>query len=402
MHVLSVSGRVASASQAIAVLAGLSLASFAGAQITPAQPIGAGHNHAPSATRLIIPGKTILAGLPDGAFTPMETQTVWKPVCSNRAPMTVADLETMVSTHEADFADPSKVIIVDRKTTGGTTPRVGLDVVFVLGGSVPAAAIPAFAAAEAYLESQFTADTMTVTVPVSFASLGAGIIGGTGSSYGTASWASSRSLLVGGMDGTDTIHTSLPSGTTIPVRYSTGSTTNENRVFWTFANWKANGGTIAGNDASMQYSTNFPFDYDPSNGVTVNTISLQDVIIHETGHALGCTSGVDFRVNDIEAMDIFRFRRTDGASDFNPDTAAEFTARPRWCVFNNPNDDVNFDDITSEIRFSDGSPWQASHWREQVPAIGIMDPAFSYGETFYPNFLRTTDITLFDALGYDK
>jgi hypothetical protein len=37
-----------------------------------------------------------------------------------------------------------------------------------------------------------------------------------------------------------------------------------------------------------------------------------------------------------------------------------------------------------------------------VPVIGIMDPAFSYGETFYPNFLRASDITLFDALGYDN
>lgn len=401
MHVLSVHGRPTSASQAIALLASLTASSLALGQVTQ-DPVPGGHNHAANATRLIIPGQTVTAGLPDGTFTQLETQTVWKPVCSNRAPMSAADLEAMVQAHNADFADASRIVIVDRKTLGGGAPRVGLDVVFVLGGSVPAAAIPAFTAAEAYLESQFPNDTMTVTVPVSFASLGAGIIGGTGSSYGSASWASSRSLLVGGMDGTDTIHTFLPSGTTIPVRYSTGSTTNENRVFWTFANWKANGGTVAGNDASMQYSTNFPFDYDPSNGVTANTISLQDVIIHETGHALGCTSGVDFRVNDIEAMDIFRFRRTDGASDFNPDTTAEFTARPRWCVFNNPNDDVNFDDITSEIRFSDGSPWQASHWREQVPAIGIMDPAFSYAETFYPNFLRTTDLTFFDAIGYDK
>ena len=152
----------------------------------------------------------------------------------------------------------------------------------------------------------------------------------------------------------------------------------------------------------MQYSTNFPFDYDPSNGVTANTISLQDVIIHETGHALGSTSGVDFRSNDIEAMDIFRFRRTDGSSDFNPDTTAEFTARPRWCVFNNPNDDVNLDDIASEYRLSDGSPYQASHFREQVPAIGIMDPAFSYGETFYPNFYRASDLMLFDSIGYDR
>jgi hypothetical protein len=280
--------------------------------------------------------------------------------------------------------------------------RAGLDIVFVLGAGVPAAAIPAFAAAEAYLQSQFTGDTMTVTIPVSFAALSPGVIGGTGSSYGSLTWASTQSTLIAGMDASDTIQSSLPAAS-LPVRYSTGSTTSENRCFWTFANFKANGGAVTGNDATMQYSTAFPFDYDPSNGVTANTISLQDVIIHETGHALGFTSGIDFRANDIEVIDIFRFRRTDGSSDFNPDTAAEFTTRPRWCVFNNPNDDQNFDIISgTEYRLSDGSPWQASHFREQVPAIGIMDPAFSYGETFYPTFLRTSDLTVFDAIGYNR
>ncbi len=397
MHTSRVTGRAASWAMVVSAVAGA-----ASAQVAPAPDLAqsVGYQLYTGQVRLVIPGPDVNATLPGGIVVRSETQTVWKPICSNRAPMTVEDLKTMVKTHAADFDDPAKVIIVDRK--GGGTTRAGLDLVFVLGGSVPAAAIPAFAAAEAYIESQFSSDPMTVTIPVSFASLGAGIIGGTGSSYGTASWTSSRALLVGGMDASDTIQSFLPSAS-IPVRYTTGATTNENRVFWTFANWKANGGTIAGNDASMQYSTNFPFDYDPSNGVTANTISLQDVIIHETGHALGCTSGVDFRVNDIEAMDIFRFRRTDGASDFNPDTTAEFTARPRWAVFNNPNDDVNFDDIGGvEYRFSDGSPYQASHWREQVPAIGIMDPAFSYGETFYPTFYRTSDLTFFDAIGYNR
>ncbi|XVJ60596.1 MAG: hypothetical protein HEQ23_14875 [Tepidisphaera sp.] len=357
-----------------------------------------GHVEAAKPARYIVDTGERLAVLPNGDLEAMQTQQIWKPVCSNRAAMTEADLRAMAASHEAAFADPSAVIIVDDPFAS----RAGLDIVFVLGAGVPAAAIPAFAAAEAYLQSQFTGDTMTVTIPVSFAALSPGVIGGTGSSYGSLTWASTRSTLVTGMDASDTIQSSLPTAS-LPVRYNTGSTTSENRCFWTFANFKANGGAVTGNDATMQYSTAFPFDYDPSNGVTANTISLQDVIIHETGHALGFTSGIDFRANDIEVIDIFRFRRTDGSSDFNPDTAAEFTTRPRWCVFNNPNDDQNFDIISgTEYRLSDGSPWQASHFREQVPAIGIMDPAFSYGETFYPTFLRTSDLTVFDAIGYNR
>lgn len=387
-HVHATSGRVVWAAAAVVGLAG-------GASAQVAQGGEEGVSIRPGAVRHVIDTGSHLATLPGGRAVKMQTQQVWKPVCSNRAAMTQADLVNMAATHAADLADPTKNTIVDN--TGHE--RAGLNLVFVLGASVPAAAVPAFAAAEAYLESQFPGNTMTVTIPVSFAALPSGVIGGTSSSYGTLSWVDSRATLVAGMDASDTIQSSLPAAS-IPVRYTTGTTTAENRVFWTFANFKANGGTVAGNDASMQYSTAFPFDFDPSNGVSANTISLQDVVIHETGHALGCTSGVDFRVNDIEVMDIFRFRRTDGASDFNPDTAAEFTARPRWCVFNNPNDDQNFDTIASEYRLSDGSPYQASHFREQIPAIGIMDPAFAFGETFYPSFYRTSDITLFDAIGY--
>lgn len=351
-----------------------------------------------AAPRFLIPLETQSARLPNGDPVDMPCEEVWKPVCSTPdGLLSPDDLGQMALSHAIQFGPDEEITIIDQ---GGVA--AGLNVVFQLGASVPPAAVPAFAAAEAYLESQFPNDPMTVTVSVSFASLSPGVIGGTSSSYGYVDWATSRSVLLAGKDANDTIQDFLPSGSTIPVRYTSGSTNNENRVFWTFANWKANGGTVSGNDASMQYSTNFPFDYDPSNGVTSGTISLQDVIIHETGHALGFTSGVDFRYQDIETLDIFRFRSTDGTGDFNPDSNAEFQVRPRWCVWNNPNDQHNFDDISNELRLSDGSPYQASHFREQVPAIGIMDPAFSYGETFYPNFLRNSDLTVFDAIGYDR
>lgn len=335
-----------------------------------------------------------------GKVIQIPCETVWKPACANQpGSMTIQDLAKMSVTHAADLADPAKVRTVNRQ--GPWANRAGLNLVFQLGANVPAAAVPAFQAAEAYLESQFPNDAMTVTVTVSFAALSPGVIGGTSSSYGYVNWADTRAALVGGMDANDTIQSSLPSGTTIPVRYRANRTTNEDRVFWTFANWKASGGTIAGNDASMQYSTSFPFDFDPSNGVTANTLSLQDVIIHETGHALGFTSGTDFRNSDIEVLDVYRFQRTDGNADYNPDTTAEFGTKPRMGIYNY-NDDHNFDIISTEHRLSDGSPYQASHFREQVPAIGIMDPAFTYGETFYSNFLRASDLMVFDAMGYDK
>jgi hypothetical protein len=60
------------------------------------------------------------------------------------------------------------------------------------------------------------------------------------------------------------------------------------------------------------------------------------------------------------------------------------------------------DVITKEYRMSDGFPYQCSHFREQSPSIGLMDPAMAQGETNYPDFYRSADLKLFDAIGYDR
>src|SRR6185503_12814390 len=130
--------------------------------------------------------------------------------------------------------------------------------------------------------------------------------------------------------------------------------------------------------------------------------SFQDVVIHEVGHAMGFDSGIDFRNKDMETMDLFRFQSTDGSGDYNPDTLAEFTVRPRLMAFNSPNDAHNSDLISAEYRMSDGSPNQGSHFREQVPNIGLMDPSLAPGETWYPSFYSTADVAMFDVIGYDN
>lgn len=327
----------------------------------------------------------------------LPVQTVWRPVCgTTTGALDSLALLAIADNHAQQFKDPERLLIIDNPVKGA-----GINIVFQLASSVPAAAIPAFAAAEAYIENQFS-DPITVTITCSFAALGSGVLGGTGSAYGSVSYSGSRTGLVNNRDANDTIQTSLPTGTSVPVRYSTNTTTNETRVFWTLANYNSTVGSVAGTAANMQYSNTFPWDFDPSNGVTASAYSFQDVIIHETGHALGFTSGVDFRLNDIETLDLYRFRNTDGNADFNPDTTAEFTARPRWAVFNSPNDDVASDLISNAYRMSDGSPQQASHFRDQTNPIGIMDPTLGFGQTFYPNFYRTSDLTMFDAIGYDR
>jgi hypothetical protein len=330
----------------------------------------------------------------------MDAHEIWRPVCTNAAgSLTTQQLASYVQRHKALSAQTGKTVVIN-SGPGGLTDA--LNVVFTVSGSIPSGAPAAIAAVESFLESTFSADTLTVTIPLSFQAMSPGVLGGTSSSYGFLSYTDTRSLLVGGMDGSDSLQSWLPAGSTCPVRYGTSpKVTNEDRVFFTFANYEANGGTVAGNDASMTFNSNFTWDFDPSNGVSGGTYSFRDVLIHEVGHALGFTSGGDFRNRDSECLDLFRFQRTDGSQDYNPDTLAEFQTKSRLVAWNSPNDDHNSDLVSVEHRMADGSPYQMSHLREQVPNIGIMDPAFAAGETYHPTYFSSADTALFDAIGYD-
>ncbi|MBM3977359.1 MAG: hypothetical protein FJ299_10255 [Planctomycetes bacterium] len=334
----------------------------------------------------------------DGSSALLQSEIVWKEICGGLgAHLNADELQRMADSHECMVGSGTPIIV--------DTPKgadAGPNIVFTVSGSIPAGGLAALAMVETYIESQFN-DAFNLNISLSFANLGPGVLGGTGSAYANVPWSTARAGLVNNKDANDTIQTSLPSGSTIPVRYTSGSSvTNENRVFFTTGAYKSTIGTFSGTDANMQFNSAFAFDYDPTNGISAGTYSFVDVAIHEVGHAMGCTSGIDFRYNDIEAIDIYRFQRTDGTGDYNPDTLAEFTARPRLAAYNAPNDAHNFDIISVEYRYADGSPYQASHFREQTPNIGIMDPAFAAVQTFYPNYYSAADHALFDAIGYDR
>ncbi|HUU82147.1 MAG TPA: NF038122 family metalloprotease, partial [Phycisphaerae bacterium] len=336
----------------------------------------------------------------DGSEIDLEGEVVYRYVCgSDVSNLTVDDLRQVVQQMEEAFPIEG---LPEPVNAGGL--RGGPDVIFSVSGGLPTGAQGALDAAEAFLEAQFS-DPVTVTINFSMASMGAGVLGGTSSFYAASvPWSTVRSGMIADMDGNDSIQSWLPSGSTIPVRYdaSSSTVTNENRVFFTRANYNAAIGTVTGSAATMQLNTDFSWDYNPANGIAGGTYCFTSVLIHEVGHALGFTSGVDFRTADIEALDIFRFQRTDGTGDYNPDTEAEFETTARTADFNNLNDDANSDVISVEYRMSDGSPYQASHFREQsFPNIGIMDPAISANSTFYPDYFKTADEDMFDAIGWD-
>lgn len=343
----------------------------------------------------------------DGSQVEYESSAVWKPICgSDAAQFTLDDLKATARDMRAALERNAGNMIVLNQSR----PRAGLDIIFNIippdgtWQSPPAGAVNALADVEAYVESQFD-DTVTMPIDIGFRSLGAGILGSTSSNFvNSVPWTTARNALVADMDANDLLQLFLPAGT-IPVYYdaNTSTITNQAVVNFTRANYNASVGTVGGSAATISISTNFSFDYDPSNGVVLSQTDFQSVMVHEVGHMLGFVSRADAQINStMHILDVYRFQNTDGANNRNPDTISNFFNDPRTVDFDMPNDDANTDLILNEFRMEDGNPRQASHFRDSFPAHCIMDPTISNGFTFWPDFYRDCDLVAFDAIGWDR
>jgi len=335
----------------------------------------------------------------DDSQVEVEQFARWRPMCGTPlGAMSQEQLIQIAADHLAAFAD-GPAVTIDSGLRGGT-----INYVFDTDASVPAAALDALVVTEAYMETLF-ADPINVRVSIRFASLGGGVLGATGSNFvANVSFTNYRDGLQADMDFDDTLQSFLPAGATIPVRYNGGSDTvsSEDQIDLTRAHYRTCVGSVTGLAGSITLNSDFDWDYDPSNGVNFSRTSFIDVIVHEVGHAMGFVSAADNQAGgQMQGLDIFRFQRSDGCCNYNPDTEADFEITPRLVDFNTPDDDHNTDLIFVTYRMSDGNPWQASHFREQNPSIGTMDPALAGGETNHPNYFQASDLNVFDAIGYD-
>jgi hypothetical protein len=337
----------------------------------------------------------------DGSQVEVPTRFITKLSCFDHdSGMTLADLKEAAQQSERIRLESQPIIVNDR----GAERGAGLNIVFSVSGSPPTSILDAIEASAQFVESQF-ADFLTVNLSFTWTSFGG--LAFTQNASTSTSYTNARAGLIADMDTDDVIQSFLPSGSTLPVRFNGASATvtNENTIDFSKDNFRAAIGSLGGGNSAITVNSSISYDLDPSNGVGGGQISFQDVLIHEIGHALGFTSAVDvnaqFGLTRTEALDLFRFQRTDGTGDYNPDSFAEFQTTPRTIDQNTPNDDANVDIIDFEYRMSDGSPDQASHFREQFPSLGVMDPIISNGETSYPDQYMESDINMFDAIGWD-
>lgn len=283
--------------------------------------------------------------------------------------------------------------------------------------------IAGFNAAADYWASQFT-DNIIINMNVGTAVLDPGILAQAGSTDGTVSYSDFRNALTA--DATTSFDTqavaSLAAGSTFDMLLNrtannpngAGSATayldndgdaNNSTIRLNTANAKALGFAVPPDliDAEITFSSGFSWDYDSSDGITFGSFDFVGVAIHEIGHALGFTSGVDVLdgnstspniFNDdvftyVAPLDLFRFSAA--STELG---VIDWTAGPEEKYFSLDNGDTNLAEFATGRVHGDGE--QASHWKDNL-GIGILDPTAAPGELL---FVSALDLTALDVIGW--
>jgi hypothetical protein len=308
---------------------------------------------------------------------------------------------------------PRKVTAADlRQTYRAPGLQLGtFSIVIVAGptlqGNGPALA--AFERAAAQWES-FIADPITITINAELQNLGdPNVIGSTSPFLLAAPLSEIRPQLLSDAqnDAGDAIVASLPSSLTViyPPGYDPDGDIGVDKAAAKAMGFTGLDAMFGASDADIVFNTQFPFDFDSSNGVGAGLVDFETVAAHEIGHALGFGSSVDFvdvlppQALPVAVLDFFRFPN-DTADD--PSSPAEFGTAARSQV---PGSADVFDDTDVEHLMSTGAMGgdgrQASHWKDDAltgTRIGMMDPTLADGEVFT---ITSADLRALDLIGYD-
>ena len=304
------------------------------------------------------------------------------------------------------------------------------------------AAEKGFAEAAKFWEYMLT-DNVTVNLEVDFAPLATGVIGSTGSTrFGVSTASAYQQLAATGKTSLDAVAVANLSqltaagglqmitsgydndatkiGIDVTKRvFDNDNTANNTTMGVNSAVLKALGYNVPMTqvDGRVTFSSNFGFDFDTSDGVTNNQFDFVGVAIHEIGHALGFTSGVDIydnpanvNNNNVNAngssflfttLDLFRYSNDPtGVAPGNGPVLDFAVGSPGYFSIDGGASQFNGNSLMSTGRnFGDGR--QASHFKDAAGCtgqIGIMDPTFCFGQL---GEYTGTDLAAFDAMGWN-
>ena len=191
---------------------------------------------------------------------------------------------------------------------------------------------------------------------------------------------------------------------------------------------KAVGGTAVYNpttnplglDGSVNFSQDFAFDFDPTDGVDFDKMDFLGVAIHEIGHALGFTSGVDFfdaygaphgpgyslgyDLNDTSiftALDMFRYSNDPHGVGPGGPQLDETVGTASYFSIDGGLTALYGNSFSTGAYNGDGN--QASHWKDSATCsgfaqLGVMDPTVCFGQM---GVVKGLDLAAFDAIGWN-
>jgi len=161
-------------------------------------------------------------------------------------------------------------------------------------------------------------------------------------------------------------------------------------------------------DGVINFNSLYEWDFDPSDGIEANHLDFFGTALHEIGHTLGFSSGVDELDNNgggqfsddelsfVNSLDFLRFSTESEAAGADLD----WTADERDKYFSIDGGLTNAAGVASAwskgVNYGDGE--QASHWALEG-GLGIMDPTTDFG---VGNELSNIDLTAMDVIGYDR